>query len=349
MSNAQSNADPIRVGLMGFGRIGRNIYRLAAEKPDVEIAVISDVADPRILHYLLQRDSIHGSFLQEVRLEKNRLHLDDGRTARMIRGREPGSVPWDGYNVDVVIDATHKYLRRSQLESHLEAGAPRVIIPNLPDEQIDRVVIMGVNDDTISSADLLISAGSSTTNVMALMLKFLDAKFDIERAMMTTIHAYTSDQPLHDSAGSDFRRSRSAADNIIPNDTATPRWVEQILPQFAGKLEGISLNVPVPDGSCLDLTVQFRDSSITVEAINDAAREAAQKMPRIIEITDDPIVSSDVIGNRHSLIFDTRATMKTQGRLAKLLAWYDNGWGHAARLLNLVRAYHKLGSVGGVA
>jgi glyceraldehyde 3-phosphate dehydrogenase len=184
---------------------------------------------------------------------------------------------------------------------------------------------------------------------MALMLQFLDAKFEIERAMMTTIHAYTSDQPLQDSAGSDYRRSRSAADNIIPNDTATPHWVEQIMPQFAGKLEGISLNVPVPDGSCLDLTVQFQDSSVTVEAINDAAREAAKKMPRIIQITDDPIVSSDVIGNRHSLIFDTRATMKTQGRLAKLLGWYDNGWGHAARLLNLVRAYDRLNSAGGVA
>ncbi len=334
---------------MGFGQIGRNIYRLAAETPEVEIAAISDVADARILHYLLQRDSIHGSFTQNVRFEDNRLYLDDGRTARMIHGREPGSVPWDGYDVEVVIDATHKFLRRQELEAHLEAGAPRVIIPNLPKEDIDRVVIMGVNDDSISAADLLVSAGSSTTNVMALMLQLLAARFEIERAMMTTIHAYTSDQPLHDSAGSDYRRSRSAADNIIPNESTSPQWVERILPEFAGRLEGIALNVPVANGSCLDLTVQIKDKSITVEAVNDAAREAARKLPRIIQVTEDPIVSSDVIGNRHSLLFDTQATMKTKGRLIKVLGWYDNGWGHAARLLNLVHAYNRLNQAGGAA
>ncbi|MEE9464457.1 MAG: glyceraldehyde 3-phosphate dehydrogenase NAD-binding domain-containing protein [Candidatus Neomarinimicrobiota bacterium] len=349
MSSKPAKPDRIRVGLMGFGRIGRNIYRLAAETPDVEIAVISDVAEPHILHYLLQRDSIHGSFTYNVRLEQNRLYLDDGRNARMIRGREPGSVPWDGYDVDVVIDATHKFLQRQQLEAHLEAGAPRVIIPNLPNEEIDRIVIMGVNDDTISADDRLVSAGSSTTNVMALMLQLIAARFKIERAMMTTIHAYTSDQPLHDAAGSDFRRSRSAADNIIPNDSSTPLWVERILPEFAGRLEGIALNVPVADGSCLDLTIRVADEGITVDAINDAAREAARKLPRIIQITEDPIVSSDVIGNRHSLIFDTRATMKTKGRLIKTLGWYDNGWGHAARLLNLVHAYNRLNHTGGAA
>ncbi|MCK4577505.1 MAG: glyceraldehyde-3-phosphate dehydrogenase [Candidatus Marinimicrobia bacterium] len=339
----------IRVGLMGFGRIGRNLYRLAAETDDVEIAVVSDIAEPEILHYLLQRDSIHGSFEKEARFENNRLILDDGRSARMVHGASPGDVPWDGYKVDLVIDATHKFLSKEHMEAHLASGARRVIIANLPEGGIDRVVLVGINDDKVQNSDRLISAGSSTTTAMALMLKIISSRFAIERAMMTTIHAYTSDQPLQDSAGTDFRRSRSAADNIIPNTTDSPGWVEKIMPEFAGKLEGIALNVPVADGSLLDLTLHLENADVSIDDVNQAARDAAAKQPNIIGITEDPIVSSDVIGNRHSVVFDTRATMKSQGRMVKVIGWYDNGWGHAARMLNLVRAYANLNGQGGAA
>jgi len=334
---------------MGFGRIGRNFFRLASETPNVEIPVISDVGQPEILHYLLQRDTIHGSFQENTQLKNNRLVLDDGRSAEMIIGVSPGDVPWMNYNVDLVVDATGKYLSKTHLEAHLAAGANRVIITDLPEEGIDRLVVMGINEDTISSSDRMISACSSTTSPVALMLKIMDEKFGVDRAMMTTVHAYTSDQPLSDRAGSDFRRSRSAAENIVPNETPTARWLAVILPQFKGKFDGIALNVPVADGSCVDITYQFKAAGATVEAINEAMHEAAAKMAEIIEVTEDPIVSSDVIGNRHSLVFDSKATMKTKGRLVKTISWYDNGWGHAARLLDIIQAYAQFNKKEGAA
>ena len=349
MKGNSNKSRRVRVGLMGFGRIGRNFYRLASETPNVEIPIISDVGQPEILHYLLQRDTIHGSFQHEARLEDNRLRLDDGRSAEMILGVAPGDVPWKSYDVDLVVDATGKYLGKAHMEAHLAAGAKRVIITNLPEEEIDRLVVMGVNEDTISPSDRMISACSSTTSPVALMLKIMDEEFGVDRAMMTTIHAYTSDQPLADTAGRDFRRSRSAAENIIPNETPTARWLAVILPRFKGRFDGIALNVPVPDGSCVDITYQFKNAEATVEAVNEAMRDAAGKMPDIIEVTEDPVVSSDVIGNRHSLFFDSKATMKTKGRLVKTISWYDNGWGHAARLLDIIQAYAQLNEKEGAA
>jgi len=346
MGGNSKTAERIRVGLMGFGRIGRNLYRLASETPNVEIAVISDVGRPEILFYLLQRDTIHGLFGYEVRLEDNRLLLEDRHSAEMILGVAPGDVPWKTYDVDIVVDATGKYLTKTHMEAHLAAGAKRVVITSLPEDEIDRLVIVGVNDEAISPSDRMISAGSSTTSPVALMLKIMDENFGVDRAMMTTIHAYTSDQPLADTAGKDFRRSRSAAENIIPNETPTARWLDVILPRFKGKFDGIALNVPVANGSCVDLTCQFKSPDVAVAGVNEAMCAAAEKMPDIIEATDDPIVSSDVIGNRHSLVFDLKATMKTKGRLVKLLGWYDNGWGHAARLLDIIHAYAQFNKGG---
>ncbi|UCH09934.1 MAG: glyceraldehyde-3-phosphate dehydrogenase [Fidelibacterota bacterium] len=349
MSGNSPKSNPIRVGLMGFGRIGRNLYRLATQTKDIEIPVISDVGQPDILHYLLQKDTIHGAFKHDVNFEDNNLILEDGRSTAMIMGVAPGDVPWNDYKVHLIIDATGKYLTKAHMAAHLAAGAPRVIVTNLPDESIDRIVVIGLNEGSISAKDRMISAGSSTTNPVALMLKILDDAFGVEQAMMTTVHAYTADQPLADTAGKNFRRSRSAAENIIPNETPTAKWLHAILPQFKGKFDGIALNVPVPDGSCVDLTCRIQDAETTVEAINDALRTAALKMPNIIEATDDPIVSSDVIHNRHSLVIDLKATMKTKGKLIKTLGWYDNGWGHAARLIDLIHAYAQFNDKGGAA
>ncbi len=332
---------------MGFGRIGRNLYRLASETDDVLIAAISDIGSPEILHYLLQRDSIHGTFKHAVKLENNRLELEDRRSADMISGVAPGDVSWRDYGVDLVVDATGKYSRKAHMKAHLEAGAQRVLLSTLPGDEIDRLVVVGLNEDTITLEDRMVSAGSSTTNAVALMLAILDRAFGVEQALMTTVHAYTADQPLADTAGKDFRSSRSAAENIIPNDSPTPQWIGTILPDFTGDLAGIALNVPVADGSCADVTFRFQSADITVNDVNRAMVAAADGMPDIIEATTDPIVSSDVIGNRHSLVFDQRATLKGAGRLVKTLGWYDNGWGHASRLLDVIHAYARLGRNGG--
>jgi len=335
----------IRVGLMGFGEIGRDVYRLSLNQPEMEVVAISDIGRSDILHYLLKND---GRDTVDAKLEGNFLVVGDQK-ARLIHGIAPKDVPWDAFDVDVVIDLTHKYRTRETMQGHLDSGAKRVILGSLPQDDIDRVIVMGVNDDTMKASDKLVSAASATTNALALMLDILDKAFGIEYAMMTTIHAYTSDQPLRDTAAADFRRSRSAAENIIPNVNISPYWMEHILPRFKGKIEGSALNVPVPMGSLLDLTCVLTKGDATAEEVNDAMRTAAKSLSGYVEITEDPIVSSDVIGNAHSLLFDTKGTMKSSKRMVKTLSWYDNSLGQAGRLVDLALAYAKLGVEGGVA
>lgn len=335
----------IRVGLMGFGEIGRDFYRLSLNEPEMEVVAISDIGRADILHYLLETD---GRDTTDVVLEGNFL-VKDGQKARVVHGVEPSDVPWDAFDVDVVIDSTHKYRTRATMEAHLKSGAKRVILGSLPLDDIDRVVVMGVNEDTMKASDLLVSAASATTNALALVLDTMDKAFGVESAMMTTIHAYTSDQPLRDTAASDFRRSRSAAENIIPNANISPYWMEQIMPRFKGKIEGSALNVPVPMGSLLDLTCVLPGESTSIEDVNAAMVKAAEMLPKYIEVTEDPIVSSDVIGNTHSVLFDSKGTMKSSKRMVKTLSWYDNSLGQAGRLIDLTLAYGRLGVEGGAA
>ncbi len=335
----------IKVGLMGFGEIGRDFYRLSLDQPEMEVVAISDIGRTDILHYLLKTD---GRDPVDAALEGNYLVVGDQK-ARLIHGVAPKDVPWDAFDVDVVIDSTHKYRTRKALQAHLDSGAKRVILGSLPQDEIDRVIVMGVNDETMQASDTIVSAASATTNALALMLDNIDKAFGVESAMMTTIHAYTSDQPLRDTAAADFRRSRSAAENIIPNVNISPYWMEQILPRFKGKIEGSALNVPVPMGSLLDLTCVLAKADTTAEEVNEAMRKAAASLAGYIEVTEDPIVSSDVIGNAHSLLFDTKGTMKSSKRMVKTLSWYDNSLGQAGRLVDLALAYGKLGVEGGAA
>lgn len=330
---------------MGFGEIGRDVYRLCLEQPELEVVAISDIGRADILHYLMRTD---GRKPVQAKLEGNFL-VAEGQKARIIHGVEPKDVPWDAFDVDVVIDSTHKYRTRESLEAHLDSGAKRVILGSLPHDDIDRVVVMGVNEDSMQASDKIVSAASATTNALALMLDTLNKAFGVESAMMTTIHAYTSDQPLRDTAAADFRRSRSAAENIIPNVNISPYWMEHILPEFKGKIEGSALNVPVPMGSLLDLTCVLSKAETTIEEVNAAMKAAAAKLPDYIEVTDDPIVSSDVIGNTHSALFDSKGTMKSSKRMVKTLTWYDNSLGQAGRLVDLALAYGKLGVEGGAA
>lgn len=334
-------SNKINIALFGFGRIGRNLFRLGYDNPKYNFVAISDFGSAEALHYLLVRDSIHGSMKDDVQLDGNHLLVKEQKP-RIISGGEPGNIPWDAFNVDIVIDATGRFLKRDELSAHLDSGAKRVIISRNPKDDIDRYVIPGINESSIHSSDKIISTTSSTTQVLALMLKMLDEEFGMQRAMMTTVHAYTSDQPLADAAGVDLRRSRSAVENIIPNTTSAPSIVEELMPQFSGKVDGIAFNVPVPNGSCVDLTTEL-DRMPSIEQANNAIKKYSDtSMKGIVGYTSDPIVSSDVIGREETMVYDEKATMITKDSLLKTLCWYDNGWGFASRILDVVDAYAAL-------
>ena len=331
----------VNIALFGFGRIGRNIFRLGYDNPKYNFVAISDFGSLEALHYLLVRDSIHGKMKDEVIIDGNYLKVKDQKV-RVISGGQPGTIPWDIYDVDIVIDATGRFLKKEDLALHLKSGAKKVFTTRNPEETIDRYVIPGINDSSIKLSDKIISTTSSTTQVLALMVKMLDECFGLERAMMTTVHAYTADQPLADAAGIDLRRSRSAVENIIPNSTLAPSIVEEIMPKFKGKLDGIAFNVPVPNGSCVDLTTELKNIP-TVEEANQAIKEYSEKSLRgIVGYTDDPIVSSDVRGREETMVFDEKATMITKDALLKTLCWYDNGWGFSKRILDVINAYVEL-------
>jgi len=322
---------------MGFGRVGREFYRLAAATTDIEVVVVADLAKADVLHYLLDRTGA------EFQLDGNWLTHGAART-RMLRISDPYEVPWDAFDVDIVIEATGRYRSPALLEEHLGNGAARVLLTSLPDEPVDRLVIYGVNEQEAAAGDRIVCAGSATTTAFALAVKTLDAAFGIEHASMTTVHAFTSDQPAQDYPARDARRSRSAAKNIIPNSSASPYWTGVVLPQLAGKLAGYALNVPVQKGSLLDVSAVLIEGDFTAESVNAAFAAVARDKPSVVGVTGEPIVSSDVIAETRSLLLDAQATLRIAPRLVKILCWYD-ARGHAARLLDLVRLYESLGSV----
>lgn len=332
----------IRLGLKGFGEIPRHIYRMCLNDERIEIVAISELGNPEILSYLVSAET-KGKV--QPKLEGNFLVSDNGK-ARVVAGGTPGQVPWDMFDVDIVVDGTWVHRTRRDMEKHLAAGAKRVMLTSLPKDNIDRIIIQGVNDDTIRSSDKLVSAGSATTNATAIMLKILNESFGVDYAMLTAVHSYTSDQPLRDKVGSDFRLSRSAAENIIPIELQTPGWLEQIMPEFKGRIEGMALNVPVPNGSLLDLTTVMKQK-VTVEDINEAMIQAGKLLPNILEVVNDPIVSTDVVDNTHSLVFDTKATMLSPGKMVKTLTWFHSAYAMAARIKDLILAYNEADMKGG--
>ena len=332
-----TNNRPARVGIMGFGQTGRQIYELASRSEDVEVVAVADIGKPEILHYLLcsevkepERHQLEGNFLVNPRFRSRLMQMDS-----------PAETPWDVFDVDMVIDSTGKYRENRFMEDHLGNGAPRVLLRTLPVDPIDRIVIPGINDASISASDRMLSAGSATTTALCLLLHVLSKSFDIQCGSMTTIHAYTSDQALQDYAGSDYRRSRSAAKNIIPNSHEAAIWLGHILPAFEGKFLTSALNVPIHEGCLLDVNLVMADAGVEVEAVNEAMRAGAGELPGVVGVVEDPIVSSDVIGNPHSLLFDIKGTIKAGNNTIKTLSWYEN-LGHAARLLDVVRLYSKL-------
>lgn len=326
---------------MGFGQTGRQIFDLASGTDDLKIVAIADVGKPHILHYLLQSESERPA---DYALEGNFL-VSPSQRCRIMSIDEPQEMPWDVFGVDVVIDATGVYRDERFMEAHLGGGAPRVIIRTLPGDKIDRIVIPEINGDTVDVRDRMISAASPTTTALCLLLHILSEEFVIECGSMTTVHAYTSDQTLQDYAGSDYRRSRSAPKNIIPNSHEAGKWLGHVLPAFAGKVHTSALNVPVQEGCLLDTTLILDRPDIDAEAINDAMRRGAARFPGTVAVTEDPIVSSDVLGSALSLLFDARGTLKAGDHFVKTLGWYETR-GHASRMLEVARLYAALDQAG---
>ena len=332
----------IRVGINGFGRIGRTVYRILSDRPDIEVVCINDLFDNDHLAYLLKYDTVMRVFQKTVSADKEAMYVD-GRKILMTAERDPAKIPWGELKVDIVVESTGVILTREKLTKHLDGGAGKVILTVPPKDEIDAMVVMGVNDAMLEKKHRLVSNASCTTNCLAPLAKILDESFGIVEGFMTTVHAYTNDQRLADVPHKDLRRSRAATENMIPTTTGAARAVGKILPRLKGKLDGMALRVPVPDGSVVDLSVRLSKSP-SVQDVNDAVKAAADgPMKRYLEYSDAPLVSSDIIGNPHSSIFDALSTRTTGDGYLKVLAWYDNEWGYSNRVVDMIDKLAALG------
>ena len=332
-----------RVAINGFGRIGRTVFRIIAERPDtgIEVVAINDLSDDDILAYLLEYDSVMGRFEQEVSVADGMMKVGK-HEIRMLMERDPSELPWDELKVDVVIESTGVFRDKKSLQQHIDAGAKREILTVPSKDKIDETIVLGVNDDQLGPEDLIVSNASCTTNSLAPLAKVLHDSFGIRKGVMTTVHAYTNDQRLADVPHKDLRRSRAATENIIPTTTGAAKAVGEVLPELDGKLDGMAMRVPVPDGSTVDLVVEL-ERDVTVEEVNAAMKAAADgPLAGIMEYTEDPIVSTDIIGNPHSSIFDASGTQVLGGNLVKVMSWYDNEWGYSNRVVDLIE---RLGEV----
>ena len=326
----------IRVGINGFGRIGRLVFRAAIADGGIDIVGINDLSDAASLAHLVKYDSTHGKFKGEIGADGNNLVVN-GTKIPVCAERDPAKLPWKDLNVDVVLESTGIFRTRDKLELHLQAGAPKVLLSVPPKDKIDAVILMGVNDDTLKPEHKLVSNASCTTNSLAPMAKVLHEHFGIKKGFMTTIHSYTNDQRILDQIHSDLRRARSGAFNIIPTTTGAAKAIGQVLPELDGKLDGMAVRVPSHDGSVTDLVVEV-EKATTKEEVNAAFKAAADgQLKGILEYCDEPIVSSDIIGNPASSIIDALSTNVIGGTLVKALSWYDNEWGYSNRCVDLFK------------
>jgi glyceraldehyde 3-phosphate dehydrogenase len=333
----------VRVGINGFGRIGRSVLRILSDRTDVEVAIINDLFDNDHLAYLLKYDTVMRVFPKDVSTDHESMTVA-GRRVVMTAEKDPAKIPWGAHGVDVVIESTGRLLTRAALEKHLAAGAKKVVLTVPAKDEIDAMIVMGVNDASLRPEHRIVSNASCTTNCLAPIAKILDESFGIEEGFMTTVHAYTNDQRLADVPHEDLRRSRAAAENIIPTTTGAARAVGKVLPRLKGRLDGMAIRVPVPDGSIVDLACRVK-RPVSVEEINAAVRIAAEgPLKRIVEYSEVPLVSSDIIGNPHSSIFDALSTQAASDGYLKVLAWYDNEWGYSNRVVDLVDRLMAVGS-----
>jgi len=334
----------VKIGINGFGRIGRSVFRILSNRDDVKVVAINDLFENQQLVYLLKYDSVMRVFPKEVSADEDFMYVD-GEKITMTAERDPARIPWGELGVDIVIESTGVFTSREQLEKHLQGGAKKVILTVPAKDEIDATIVVGVNDDTLKPEHRLVSNASCTTNCLAPLAKILDERFTIEEGFITTVHAYTNDQRLADVPHKDFRRSRAAAQNIIPTTTGAARAVGKVLPQLKGKLDGLAMRVPVPDGSIVDLVARLAKKP-SKDEVNAAVREAAEgPFNKIVEYSEVALVSTDIIGNPHSSIFDALSTQSAADGYVKVVAWYDNEWGYSNRVVDLI---DRMAAVGGL-
>jgi glyceraldehyde 3-phosphate dehydrogenase len=325
----------VKVGINGFGRIGRLVYKRMLELGGYDVMAINDITDSKTLAHLLKYDSVHRRFPGDVSASDNGIKVN-GREIKVLAEKDPSKLPWKELGVDIVIDSTGKFTKREQLELHLKAGAKKVVLTAPPKDDLDVMIVLGVNDNALKPEHKIISNASCTTNCLAPMVKVLDDAFGIKKGFMNTIHAYTNDQVMLDQPHKDLRRARAGAVSIIPTTTGAAKAVGTVLPHLKGKLDGFSLRVPVPDGSITDF-VCILNKEATKEEINDAFKKASEtNLKGYLEYCTDPVVSVDIIGNPASCIFDSLSTM-SYGDLVKVVGWYDNEWGYSCRIVDLLK------------
>ncbi len=325
-----------KIGINGFGRIGRNVFKILMESPEFEVVGVNDLTDAKTLAHLLKYDSVFGPYDKKVEV-KGDSFIVDGKEVKVTAIKDPAELPWKELGVDMVLESTGVFATKDKCMLHVKAGAKKVLLSVPPKDAIDAMIVMGVNDDTLKSSDTIVSNASCTTNCLAPVAKVLHESFGIKRGWMTTVHAYTNDQGAHDMPHKDLRRARAAAVSIIPTTTGAARAVGKVLPDLNGKLDGFALRVPVIDGSVVDLVAEL-NSSATAESINDAMKAAAEgPLKGVLQYCEDPIVSSDIIKNPHSSVFDAQLTMIMDNNFAKVVSWYDNEWGYSARCVDLFK------------
>lgn len=328
----------IKIGINGFGRIGRVVYRIAHDNPDIEVVAVNDLTDAATLAHLLKYDSTHGRFPAAVKAKDGALVVD-GKQIKVFAEKDPAKLPWGDLGVDVVLESTGVFRTRDKIELHLKAGARKVLlsVPSKSPEDVDATIVLGVNDGDLTSKVKIVSNASCTTNCLAPMVKAVNDAIGIEQGLMTTIHSYTNDQCILDFPHKDLRRARSAAINMIPTSTGAAKAIGLVIPDLKGKMNGIAIRVPTADGSLVDLVAMLK-KNVSTQDVNAAVKNAAEgELKGILEYSEDPLVSTDVIGNPHSSVFDSLSTMKIGEKMVKLISWYDNEYGYSCRCVDLFK------------
>lgn len=324
----------INIGINGFGRIGRRVFRLVLNHPNINVVAINDLADSKTLSHLLKYDSIHGRLQNKLHLEGDVLNVD-GQNIPFLNHSQPQDIPWQKFNVDVVVESTGKFKSRKLLQGHLKDGVKHVVLSVPPQDESIKTIVLGVNEHILEASDRIVSNASCTTNNAAPMMALMQQHFGIDEAYITTVHSYTTDQSLHDVPHHDLRRARAAGQSIVPTTTGAAKALTRIFPELSNVIGGCGIRVPVPNGSLTDMTINVK-KQVSIEEVNTVFKNASEHEFRgIIEYTNDPIVSVDIIGNQHSCIFDAQMT-SVIGNMVKIIGWYDNESGYSSRILELI-------------
>ena len=331
----------IKVGINGFGRIGRNVFRVIAGREGIDVVAINDLADARTLSMLLKYDSVHGRFDGDIEAKEDAIVVK-GKEVKLTKEKDPARLPWKELGVDIAIESTGIFTTKSDCAKHLEAGAKKVILSAPSKDQLDATIVMGINENDLNPEHKIVSNASCTTNCLAPLVKVINDNFQIEKGLITTIHAYTNDQNVADMMHKDLRRARAAAVNIIPTTTGAAKAIGEVIPELKGKLDGMAMRVPVVNGSVTDLVATVK-KNVSIEEVNSVLKAAAEnELKGILEYCEDPIVSSDIIGNEHSSILDAISTCVIGDNLVKVIGWYDNEWGYSNRMVDLAVLIAKI-------